>query len=494
MSETLVQLTDLRYRIHQHGLLAVDRLQISAGQHWCFFGGNGAGKTLLSAIISGRLAVPEGQCRYSSGFDPQRDICEVSFEEQNRLVAYDHRHDISEFSAAAEDPGTTVLSLMRQDGTEDQIADILEQLGIFWLKDRGIRYLSSGQLRRAVLARALCRNPRVLILDNPLESIDRESATKIVDTIRAWMGEHNTVVLLCRRAVDILSGITHLAVLDDLALGIQGNIQNPDVRAAVEQISSGSFNLPSQLPPPCTGRSLPQAPADQPLIALRGVDAGYGTQPIFRSIHWEMWAGHHVLIEGPNGSGKSTLLGLIDGENHKAYRQPVYLFGRLRGSGETVWDIKARFGVVSNELHNRYIKGWRVLDVVVSGFFDSIGLYDDSGASETRTAKAWLAVVGLQHLDRCYYHELSFGQQRLVLLVRAMVKQPLILVLDEPCVGLDDYHRRLLLALLDKISEGGRTHILYVSHTEGEAPACITHKMVLSKPEGGTTQLALSTC
>src|SRR5690606_3012372 len=171
--------------------------------------------------------------------------------------------------------------------------------------------------------------------------------------------------------------------------------------------------LPSVLPGPCAGRPRKELPADvDSLIELKGVSAAYGDTLIFEDLHFRMLRNDHVLLEGHNGCGKSTLLGLIDGENHMAYGQPVYLFGRQRGSGESVWDIKARFGVVSNDLHNRYVKGWRVLDVVVSGFFDSLGLYDDSGASESSTAKQWLQVLGLGHLAREYYHELSFGEQR----------------------------------------------------------------------------------
>ena len=153
-----------------------------------------------------------------------------------------------------------------------------------------------------------------------------------------------------------------------------------------------------------------------------------------------------------------------------AYGQEVYLFGKRRGSGETIWDVKSHFGVVSNEIHNRYVKGWRVLEVVISGFFDSVGLYDDSGASERDCAMAWLKALNIEALATEYYDSISFGQQRLVLLARAMLKHPNILVLDEPCVGLDDPHREIILAMADLIAASTNTHILYVSHTQGERP------------------------
>jgi molybdate transport system ATP-binding protein len=178
------------------------------------------------------------------------------------------------------------------------------------------------------------------------------------------------------------------------------------------------------------------------------------------------------------------LLSLIDGENHKGYGQQVFLFGRLKGSGETVWETKKHFGIVSNELHNKYSKGWRVLDVVVSGFFDSVGLYDDSGTAQVDLAKRWIAALGLAQWEKQYYHEISFGQQRLVLLARAMIKKPRILILDEPCVGLDDYHRQLILSVLDTIAARSLTNILYVTHVADEQPSCINQVLRFKQQNG----------
>ena len=122
-----------------------------------------------------------------------------------------------------------------------------------------------------------------------------------------------------------------------------------------------------------------------------------------------------------------------------------------------------------------------MLDVVVSGFFDSVGLYDDSGTQETDIAKSWLNALQILDLAKYFYHEISFGQQRLVLLARAMVKQPQILILDEPCVGLDEFHRILILDILDKIAEQFTTSILYVSHIEDEKPLCINRRLTFKR-------------
>ena len=169
------------------------------------------------------------------------------------------------------------------------------------------------------------------------------------------------------------------------------------------QIESARAQVPERL-----GTLLPMNAGarddDEELIRLENVTASYGDITVLTDVNWLMTARDHVVIEGPNGCGKSTLLSLIDGENHKGYGQQVFLFSRLKGSGETIWETKKHFGVVSNELHNKYSKGWRVLDVVVSGFFDSVGLYDETGAAQIEGARSWIEALGLQQLETHYYH------------------------------------------------------------------------------------------
>lgn len=486
---SLITIQDVFCRIAPQLTLGVDHLRIKPGEHWCVFGANGSGTSLLAALIAGRLIAGREGVRYATDFNPQHDLIEVSFEEQQRFWEHDNRHDISDYDPSAVDTGTTVRALVC--GTDESsvsqpaLESLLVTLGIAHLAQRGIRYLSSGQMRRAMLARALFRNPRVLVLDNPLESIDKQSAHIIIEALQRWMSRDNVLLLLARRQGGIVPGLTHMALMQERANDVNGRWMRELVLARAdslpEVVRSAHFLaltepvgvIAGELPPPCVGREPPPIDPDVPLIELAGVDAGYDGRLLLQNFHWQMWAGDHVLIEGPNGCGKSTLLALISGENHKAYGQPVSLFGRRRGSGESVWQVKSRFGVVSNDLHQRYIKGWRVLDVVVSGFFDSLGLYDESGSSEHNSARAWLRMMQLDTAERAWYHELSFGQQRLVLLARAMVKHPAILILDEPCTGLDDYYCRLLLALLDRIAAEGRTHIMFVSHTEGDVPSCI---------------------
>ena len=472
-------------RIGRHAVLKIDHFEVASGEHWCLFGSNGAGKTLLANLISGKRVESGSYVCYQTGFDPALDIYAVSFEEQQRLWQRDNRLDISEYSDKAEDAGTVVLEFIdsaRSDAEQDHdlLSELLTQLDLQGVLGKGIRFLSSGQIRRVLIARALYGKRagacKLLILDDPLESIDKDSRARISHCIEHYLTDDCCSLQLCRRKQDILPGVTHVAVMDELSLLEQGDATAMRAGNAFENIDARRPRIPAKLPPPIADET-DDEDAQEPLIVLDNVNAAYGPTPVLSNLSWIMKPWHHVLIEGPNGCGKSTLLSLIDGENHKAYGQAVSLFGRVRGSGETVWEVKARFGIVSNELHNKYVKGWKVLDVVVSGFFNSVGLYDDSGSAENNAARQWLAALGIEALQQHYYHEISFGQQRLALLARAMVKHPRVLILDEPCVGLDDYHRRLILQTLDVIASQLHTNLVYVSHVVGEQPACINQRL-----------------
>ena len=483
--DCLLRVDHASCRINRQSQLRVTDFSLRQGEHWCLFGGNGAGKTLLANLIAGKRLESGKYVTYREGLDPGRDIVMVSFEEQQRLWQRDNRLDMSEYSDRAKDPGTTVMQLLRSglasdDGLSDAYESIVDQLDLKKLLYQGIRFLSSGQIRRALIGRALIAAVgdarKLIVLDDPLESIDNASRQRIIDCIESLRESGFSSLLLCRRHRDLLPGTTHLALLENLELTRQG----PLAEVLDTQHFRERMARPPELPDSLPLAEVPEMPSSASstvIIDLEDIHAYYGDKRVLESVTWRMTNSHHTLIEGPNGCGKSTLLSLICGENHMAYGQQVRLFGKQRGSGETVWEIKSRFGLVGNELHNKYVKGWRALDVVVSGLYDSVGLYDDSVASDRAVAKEWLACLGLADYEARYYHELSFGQQRLVLLARAMVKSPAVLILDEPCVGLDDYHRQLILGVLDLIASQTRTRLIYVSHVSEERPACINQRL-----------------
>jgi molybdate transport system ATP-binding protein len=488
----LIAIKDAKCRIGRRALLLVPGLEVLAGQRLCIFGGNGSGKTLLANLLGGRRIESSSYVEYAPGFNFKRDIHWVSFEEQQRLWQMDNKLDMSEYSADAQDTGTSIAALVASARSSDEADEafksrLLHDLGLFRIKEQGIRFLSSGQVRRALLARALYgkhgNKPQVIILDDPFETLDQASKQAISYCVEATLKTSSTMIQLCRRRADILPSITHIAYMKDLQLEAAGAKQTLLDTIGLADESAECLAQVQLIPCPPAAE---EPSFQEPLIELNDIHASYGEHLVFSGFSWKMQRGDHVLIQGPNGCGKSTLLSLMDGDNHKAYGQDVWLFGKRRGSGETVWEVKSYFGIVSNELHNKYQKGWKVINVVLSGFFDSVGLYDNGTAQQVDQAKAWLSCLDLLSVQNRNYEELSFGQQRLILLARAMIKWPRILILDEPCVGLDDKFRRQILSLLDSIAQNSATQLIYVSHVADERPVCLNKYLkYVATPSGG---------
>ncbi|MDF1623317.1 MAG: ATP-binding cassette domain-containing protein [Pseudohongiella nitratireducens] len=471
--EPVLKISQLVSRVSANTVLRVSDLTIGLGQHWVIYGQNGSGKSLLAAYLLGQL--PLGRHRLWQAPTLKGRIACVSFDEQQQLTAADRRHDISEYSVSAHDEGTRVCDLLSLTGTpgNDQ-KHLISALGIDDLLEQGIRFLSSGQLRRVMIARAISLKPVVLILDSPLDSIDAVSAATIQMTLTNWMGPDKALIELSRSIDESVPGCTHMALMSDCEVVATGSFTDIHRSSQLRELSGAVLPAPMPIPEPDAETSM-HTPDE--VIRLAGVSASYGTKLVIDRLDWLVRRGQHVLIEGPNGCGKSTLLSILTGENNFAYGQSIWLFGQPWGSGQSVWDIKKHFGVVSNHLHLSYGKGWSVLDVVCSGFADTMGFYGQRRASQQRLANAWLSAVHSQHLADSAFDQLSFGQQKLILLARSLVKTPPLLILDEPLVGLDDYHRRLLLSLLARIAQQNHTQLLYVSHTVNERPAFLNRRL-----------------
>lgn len=467
--------------------------QLEEGQQWAIVGANGAGKTALAQLISHHLAIASGALRYADSFNPARDIAWVSFEFQQALCERDQHLDMSELSDTAFDVGTTAREAILQGRKPcNRFAQLCQRCGLESRLDSGIRYLSSGEMRKVLIVRALLQAPKLLILDDPLEGLDRHIRRDICALLEDALGGGQQALLLTRRKSDLLEATSHILLLDKLAVVTAGPKASVQASPHWLNLFPPLPVLPPGLPQPDSGRPPFQPPADTPLIDARQLRVSYQGVLVLDNIDLRILTGQHTAISGPNGCGKSTLLNLLCGENHKAYGQKLALFGRRRGSGETLWEVKSRFGIVSNQVQARYIRGWTALEVVISGFYDSIGLYDAYGASEQSAAQEWLDVLLIGQLGEQLFHKLSFGQQRAVLLARAMVSYPPMLVLDEPCTGLDDYHRDWILNMVDHIVANSDSHILFVSHLRDELPSCINHELEFRRRDDDLYQLVVT--
>jgi molybdate transport system ATP-binding protein len=217
---------------------------------------------------------------------------------------------------------------------------------------------------------------------------------------------------------------------------------------------------------------------------MNSVSVIYGRRKILDRFDWQVNRGENWLVCGPNGSGKTTLLNLICGDHPQAYANDIWLFGRRRGSGESIWEIKSRIGMMSPEFVLRYRKIMSGRDVLLSGFFDSVGLFRTASTHQAAAAEGWAARLGIERLLAAPFARMSNGERRLVLVARAMVKTPDLLILDEPCQGLDTGNRRRVLDLINAIAKTGATQLIYVTHRWDEYPSVITHRLRLGEPSG----------
>jgi molybdate transport system ATP-binding protein len=457
--------------------------RIEKGQQWACLGPNGAGKTSLARVISRQAGHYSGEVLRSSELE-SRGVAYVCFEQAKALCERDRKLDDSEYRADVSDPGTRVQDVILEGREADaRFRRWVERLDIGHILQRGLRYISTGEMRKTLLIKALLSEPGLLILDSPLDGLDRDSQREMRQIIEELLSSRTSVLMLCRQLEDVPEGINHLLVLDQGRIFASGRrediLPNPDVGALMDPPLQPLGRLP-----PATPREY-HLPDTGPLLDLKNVCVSYGDLEVLRDVNWVFDRHHHCCVSGPNGCGKTTLLSLVTGDNHKAYGQDITLFGIRRGSGESIWDIKKKYGQLDTQLHLNFARGMRVVEVVVSGFFDTIGLYDDWGDRQRDCAEQWLCALGLADYRGESFDALSFGMQRMVLLARAMVKSPIILLLDEPTLGLDGHHRKLILRAIDHIAANSDTQVIFVSHSAGDTPACINQHLVFEPGESG---------
>jgi len=309
-------------------------------------------------------------------------------------------------------------------------------------------------------------NADVILIDEPFEGLDKEARARF-NTFLSQQTQ-STLVVTANTVRDVPNVACKLALVDSLTI-VSSSDDSMAPEALVNHLSSW-FSLSTANPtlPPST--ETPKVfPKDEPLIALRNGFVKYDDNTVFKDLDFVVYPAQHWQISGPNGSGKTCLLTMITGDNPHCYTNDLTLFGIKRGTGESIWDIKQHIGIMSNALHMQYRVNCSAHHVVLSGFYDSIGLYTTPTNAENTIADAWLDVIGFTDNKHTPFNNFSFGEQRLLLIVRAMVKHPAVLILDEPCNGLDDINRTNVLALIKLLAVSTHTTLLYVTHIADEA-------------------------
>ena len=348
--------------------------------------------------------------------------------------------------------------------------------------DKYIITLSSGELRKFQLTKTLFADPRLLIMDNPFIGLDAETRDQLKELLKALATERGIeIILVLSKTDDIPDFVTEVIAFDDEA-------QDQHAHYA----SAADYYAHQQPVPPhvLTEKkrndilSLPNHDNDydcQCVVDMKNVSIRYGERTILKNLNWTVNNGERWALSGQNGSGKSTLLSLVCADNPQSYACDITLFDRPRGSGESIWDIKKHIGYVSPEMHRSYKRNLPSIRIVASGLMDSIGLYAVPDEKDYERCRWWLDIFGIAHLADRPFLQLSSGEQRLVLLARAFVKDPQLLILDEPLHGLDLYNRRLVKDIIETFCQRRNKTMIMVTHYETELPACITHKKFLAR-------------
>jgi len=485
-AEPLVTLEDVTLRLGERFILEGTSWRILDDQNWAVLGPNGAGKSSLVGAIAGEVPVARGRIvRHFHQTQPWA-VGYVSFGLHERTIQRDIKRDESRMFAGDIDRFETLrenLSAFQPDfaAGSDPLQRILEQLDMVHLLDREIRFLSTGEMRKMLIAKALLKSPRLLILDEPFDGLDEDARHRMKSCIAGLTTGATRIILVTHRIDEITSNITHVLCLKAGRIFLKGKAADVLREERLSALYSGGTNGSFRLPPGLAAENLRGAPGQPVVVEMKNVTVGYGQVHVIEDLNWTIRDGENWAVIGPNGVGKSTLLRMITGDNPQAYANEIYVLGYRRGTGESIWEIKKRIGIISSEFQIQYRKRMTVGDVVLSGFFDTIGLYRFATPQQRGQAQEWLERLGVAHLSERRFDRLSDGEKRLILLARAMVKSPALLILDEPCQGLDPANRGIILDLIDQIGRHLPTNLLYVTHQPSEILPCITHILRLEK-------------
>jgi molybdate transport system ATP-binding protein len=429
-------------------------------QPWAIFNTEGDIGSLLGGLLCDELAYG-GILKKGAG-----KIAQVSLVEQQRLLEEELAKDDTDFLDRI-DNGSTIYALIYQQCEDEILARrLIHDLDLVHLQESGFRVLSTGETRRVMLARALASQPDFLVLDNPFTGLDVTHRQSLSDYLTA-LSQSVQMMVTFSREEDMPEWIDHIALFNHGKLDSLMDKATWNSHPVITQIKAQS-KVQSEQVMTLIRRHQHCSSFDNPIFSLHDGEVAYTDKTIFTEVNWRIDKGQHWQVKGPNGCGKSTLLGLIFGDHPQCYSNDIQIFGKQRGSGETIWEIKKHIGMVSSALHLQYRVNCSALEVIISGFYDSIGLYTKPSRREQDIAREWLDILHMADYAKTPFRELEYGQQRLLLIARAIVKQPTLLILDEPYQGLDYLGRRLIKNALELIARENLSQLLYVSHYQGD--------------------------
>lgn len=465
------------------------------GERWAILGPDNSGKEMIAAalmgtvpVISGEMHVPERVALVSP--QTQREVAtqESSFYQSrwHSGIAEGQRSTsdfLSQASVEERNPYEVGLPPPNHRGFAAHRRKLIRWLRLEHLLRRKLVHLSHGELRKTLFVHALLKNPQLLILIDPFAGLDPGSRATLKRAAGQLAG-NSAVLAVTSRPDELPSSTSHVLLVDRHAIVGQG--------PKSQVLAKWRRRFPPRRVTPPKARTRLITRLASPVLELGNVSilANSGKR-ILDSFNWTVRPGERWAVLGPNGSGKTTLLNLLQGDHPQFFACDIRLFGHAAATTDTLWRARCQMGWMSPELHQHYPGGWTVLEVVCSGFFNTLGLYETCSRAKRSYAAQCLAELGLRSQALRPFDELAFGQQRLALLARAMVKSPCLLLLDEPAQGLDSTQRRFLLHAVDSFIARTEAALVFVTHHPREIPRCITHQLRIRKGHALATRRLL---
>jgi molybdate transport system ATP-binding protein len=447
---------------------------ISPREQWALIGESGSGKSMLAKAIAGKVFY-SGKIEMTQDENPNKSIKVELIDQQHRFKNKSNTQNFyyqQRFNSANADETITVIQDLQNLSTNEvRLEKWINAFSLTEQLDKQLILLSNGENKRLQLTKAMSNEPDLLILDNPFIGLDTLGRLDLSNALNSISAEGIKIILIAQEK-DLPSCITDVAVLND---GKLYQCRKP--------IRNGSLLKPASAGENTFKKNFVSHPianaSFNEVIRMVDVNISYGDKKILKNINWTVNKGERWAISGPNGSGKSTLLSLVNADNPQAYANDIYLFERKRGSGESIWDIKKNIGFVSPELHLFFERGITCFQTIASGLFDTIGLFRKTTSQQDELIKKWMNVLEIESYSQKLLQQLPMGKQRLVLLARAMIKNPALLILDEPCQGLDTEQIEKFKNIIDAVCANPQVTLLYVSHYQSEWPKCINKSLKL---------------
>ena len=469
--------------------------KINHGENWALIGESGSGKSALLQIIAGKLHISAGSINYYFHEEYLKehhsDDARLTF---HKLIGFvEPRHhfrnlsNTSDFyyqqrynSSDSEDAFTveeylgSIKHYSETPGYWD-LSRVMQRLNLEILKTKQLIKLSNGETKRLLIAAALIKNPVILLLDNPLTGLDIQTRAEF-NQIIADINSSGITVIMATSPFEIPRAITHVAVLKNGVIDLQVPTKDFD-SSSFTKIDKGNLDLDEL----SALLNINPIPPYEWIVRMNNVNITYGEKEILKNVEWQIRQGDRWALLGPNGAGKSTLLSLVNADNPQAYANDIILFDRKRGTGESIWDIKNKTGFVSPELYQYFPTDNSCLQVIESGFYDTMGLFRPSDTKKSAIGLRWMKALEIDRYARVLLKNIPASAQRLCLLARALIKNPTLLIFDEPCQGMDLHQQLHFKMLVDTICELSNVTLIYVTHYQNEIPDSVDKVLRLDK-------------